>query len=174
MMLEQVKLDNKTQEMVKDALEHSGMNLADFIQQACRIYARTLIAKCRKRQETDLTTILTATLLNDAAYRTYPGRAEELTRRAIFAIMKHNNELAPDNDHRWCITQSAIVVLTGSRSKYVGNVLQKCQQMIDEHNQKYDLNWYSNRKGASRDIRNEIDLVKLVPDGLGASQICKN
>jgi hypothetical protein len=38
--------------------------------------------------------------------------------------------------------------------------------MIDDHNQKYGLNPYDNRKGNDRKIENEIDLVALVPDGL--------
>jgi len=84
----------------------------------------------------------------------------------IRAMMIHNNEVAVDNDHRWAITQSVITEITGSRASSVKPIVEEFKTMIDDHNAKYNLNNYSNRKGKGRDITQEIKLVDLVPDGI--------
>ncbi len=174
MTLEQLELDSETQQIVSDALNHSGMTLADFIRQACKVYAKTVTGKA-KQSEDDLSNVPTEQLLNPSQvvngkeirtkYYTHPGRAEELTKRAIVAIQRHNDN-APEKDQRWMITQTAIQALTGSRPATIKKNLEQYKGMIDDHNQKYGLNPYDNRKGNDRKIENEIDLVALVPDGL--------
>jgi hypothetical protein len=174
MTLEQLELDSETQQIVSDALNHSGMTLADFIRQACKVYAKTVTGKA-KQSEDDLSSVPTEELLNPSQvvdgkeirtkYYTHPGRAEELTKRAITAIQRHNDN-APEKDQRWMITQTAIQALTGSRPATIKKILEQYKGMIDDHNQKYGLNPYDNRKGNDRKIENEIDLVALVPDGL--------
>ncbi len=164
MNIEQLQLDSETHQIVEKALTHSGMSLADFTRQALRVYAKTITGKVSKHTE-DLAAVPTEKLLTDTAYGTHPSRPEELTKRAIRAIQIYNDEHATSNQDRWCITQSIICELTGSRASSVGKVLESFKTMIEAHNIKYELNSYSNRK-RGKDVHQEIRLAFLVPDGM--------
>jgi hypothetical protein len=165
MTIQQLDLDADTQEILESALAQSRMDLADFIKQAVRVYANTVTGKTRKQGE-DLSTVSTAELLNHARYRTHPGRADELSKRAIRAIKIYNSEIATENAARWMITQSAIASLTGSRQASIKEVLPKYQTSIDENNLNPDwgLTPYTNRKPVK--IEDAINISKLVPDGI--------
>lgn len=164
MTLDQLELDAETQQIVNDALEHSGMSLADFIKQACKVYAKTVTGKAKQSEE-DLSSVPTSALLIDPKYKTHPNRVEELVKRAIVAIMRSNDQ-APEQDQRWMITQTSLQALTGSRPAAIKKLLDKYKTMIDDHNAKYDLQPYDNRKGNGRKIEDEIAMLTLVPDGL--------
>jgi len=163
--IDQFNLDSESQSVVQDAIALSGMTLEEFTRQALRIYAKTITGKTRKQSE-DLTTVPSDKLLNDPAYSTHPGRAEELTKRAIKAIKYYNANVAVENADRWCITQSAIALLTGSRPSAVGKVLEQFKDDIESHNQSYNLDNYSNRKRGKPDIKETINLAELAIDGL--------
>jgi hypothetical protein len=96
---------------------------------------------------------------------THPGRAEELTKRAIRAIKYFNTNIATEESDRWCITQSAIASLTGSRASAIGKILEQYKTEKDDHNQTYGLDNYSNRKPGKK-IEEIINLSDLCPDGL--------
>lgn len=164
MDIKQLELDAETEGMVNQAIEQSGMNLAEFIQKACQVYAKTVTGKARKFEE-DLATVPTEKLLNDVAYSTHPGRPDELTKRAIRAIEIYNDEIATENKYRWCITQTIITELTGSRAESVKRIMGSLKQRIDDHNAKYELNPYSNRKRGI-ELKDEVKLTKLVPSGI--------
>jgi hypothetical protein len=163
--IEQLELDADTQQTLENALNQSGMALPNFIRQAIKVYAKTITGKTRKQSE-DLTTVSTDKLLNDPTYSTHPGRAEELTKRAIKAIKYYNANIATEQADRWCITQSAIALLTGSRPSTVGKVLEQFKDDIESHNQSYGLDNYSNRKRGKPSIEETINLTELTPDGL--------
>jgi hypothetical protein len=163
--IEQLELDADTQQTLENALNQSGMALPNFIRQAIKVYAKTITGKTKKHRE-DLSTVPTDKLLNDPIYSTHPGRAEELTKRAIKAIKYHNVNIATEKADRWCITQSAIASLTGSRASTVGKVLEQFKDDIDSHNQTYNLDNYSNRKRGKPSIEDTINLTELTPDGL--------
>lgn len=165
MTLEQLDLDTETKEIAQNAMEQLNIPLAELLKRSITFYSKTVVGKA-KRNEEDLSHIPTEKLLEDKEYSTHPSRADELTKRAIVAIKKNNSEIATENDNRWCITQSAIATLTGSKPATIGKTLKQFEGLINDHNQKYELNGYSNRKGKDRDILQEIDLVKLVPDGI--------
>jgi len=165
MTLEQLELDADTQQTLENALNQSGMALPDFIRQAIKVYAKTVTGKTRKQSE-DLATVPTDKLLKDPAYSTHPGRAEELTKRAIKAIKLYNANIASETADRWCITQSAIASLTGSRATTVKKVMEQFKDDIESHNQTYELDNYSNRKRGKPSIEETIDLTELTPDGL--------
>jgi hypothetical protein len=147
MTIEQLELDADTQQTLENALLQSGMALPDFIRQAIKVYAKTVTGKTRKQSE-DLATVPTDKLLNDPTYSTHPGRAEELTKRAIKAIKYYN------------------ALLTGSRPSTVGKVLEQFKDDIESHNQSYGLDNYSNRKRGKPSIEETINLTELTPDGL--------
>lgn len=163
--IDQFQLDGESHQLVQDAITLLGMTLEEFIRQALRVYAKTITGKSKKQSE-DLSTIPTDKLLADSTYSTYPGRAEELTKRAIKAIKYYNANIATEKADRWCITQSAIASLTGSRANTVGKVLEQFKDDIESHNQTYELDNYSNRKRGKPSIEETINLAQLTPDGL--------
>ena len=163
MNISQLQLDAESQQMVESAIAHSGMSLADFVRRACQVYAKTVTGK-HGQYESDLTAVSTDELLTSATYKTHPGRAEELTRRAIYALEIHNNN-STEKSQKWMITQTAIQSLTGSKPATIKAILEKYKTRLDDHNSKHELNPYDNRK-PGRKIDDEIDLTALVPDGL--------
>ncbi|MTJ10724.1 hypothetical protein [Anabaena sp. UHCC 0204] len=164
MKIETLQLDADTQQKVQDALDYSGMSLADFIQKACTIYATTLTGKA-KQFDSDLSGVETQELLS-AKYRTHPGRAREMVKRAIQAIKIHNSEIVSETGDRWHINQTAIQSLTGSKPQTVKEILTDYQDDIDSHNATHELTPYLNRKADKRKIEDVIDVVALVPDGI--------
>lgn len=166
MTIQQLDLDYETQEVLENALQQSGMDLEGFIKQAIKIYAKTVTGR-NKSISADLANVLTSELLDSPKYRTHPGRAVELTKRAIVAIKSYNSEIATENSQRWMITASAIASLIGSRQSTIKEIMQQFQTSIDENNlnPEWDLTPYSNRK-AGKNIDNEIQLSGLVPDGI--------
>ena len=164
MQIETLKLDADTQKKVQDALDYSGMSLADFIQKACTIYATTLTGKA-KQFDSDLSGVETQELLS-AKYKTHPGRAREMVKRAIQAIKIHNSEIVSDMADRWHINQTAIQSLTGSKPQTVKEILTDYQDDITSHNENYELTPYLNRKADKRKIEDVIDVATLVPDGI--------
>jgi hypothetical protein len=165
MNIEQLELDADTQETLETALLQSGMALPDFIRQAIKVYAKTITGKTRKQSE-DLALVPTDKLLNDPKYSTHSSRAEELTKRAIKAIKHYNAKVATEAADRWCITQSAIASLTGSRASTIKKAMEAFADDIDSHNQTYSLGNYSNRKRGKPGIEEKINLAELVADGL--------
>jgi uncharacterized protein YajQ (UPF0234 family) len=163
MNISQLQLDIETQEIVENAIAHSGMSLADFVRKACQVYAKTVTGK-QGQYESDLTTVSTQELLKHSAYKTHPGRAEELAKRAIYALETHNNNCT-EKSQKWMITQSAIQSLTGSKPATIKAILERYQTRLDDHNDKHELNPYDNRKAGLK-IDEDINLIKLVPDGV--------
>jgi hypothetical protein len=164
MKIEALQLDVETQQKVQDALDYSGMSLADFIQKACTIYATTLTGKA-KQFDCDLSGVETQELLS-AKYKTHPGRAREMVKRAIQAIKIHNSEMVSDTADRWHINQTAIQSLTGSKPQTVKEILADYQDDIDSHNANYELTPYLNRKADKRKIEDVIDVAALVPNAI--------
>jgi hypothetical protein len=162
MKIEQLNLDAETQQVVEDAIAHSGMSLAEFIRKACQVYAKTVTGKLNLAKE-DLSAVSTSDLLSEN-YKTHPGRAEELTRRAIYALEVHNNNCT-ERKEKWHINQTAIQTLTGSKPATIKKILESYQIRLDDHNTKHDLNPYDNRKAWIK-IDEAINLIELVPDGL--------
>lgn len=166
MSIEQLQLDAETTSILENALEQSGMGLPQFIQQAVRVYAKTIMGKTHRHAE-DLTTVSTQELLTGDAYKTHPGRARELVGRAIRAIKLYNSSpQIGSNADRWCITQSAIARLTGAKAKTIGEILEKqYKDDIASYNKTYEFTNYTNRK-PGKNIEEVIKLAELVPSGL--------
>ena len=116
--IEQYQFDSESQAIVENVFPLTDKSLPDFTRHAVLVYAKTISGKARKQSE-DLTTVPTENLLNDQTYSTHPGRAEELTKRAVRAIKLYNSTIATENADRWYISQSAIVALTRSRPSTV-------------------------------------------------------
>jgi hypothetical protein len=164
MKIEALQLDVETQQKVQDALDYSGMSLADFIQKACTIYATTLTGKA-KQFDSDLSGVETQELLS-TKYKTHPGRAREMVKRAIQAIKIYNSEMISETGDRWHINQTAIQSLTGSKPQTVKEILADYQDDITSHNENYELTPYLNRKADKRKIEDVIDVAALVPNGI--------
>ena len=157
-------IPTETQQKVQDALDYSGMSLADFIHKACTIYATTLTGKA-KQFDSDLSGVETQELLS-TKYKTHPGRAREMVKRAIQAIKIYNSEMISETGDRWHINQTAIQSLTGSKPQTVKEILADYQDDITSHNKNYELTPYLNRKADKRKIEDVIDVAALVPNGI--------
>ncbi|MBD2441009.1 hypothetical protein [Nostoc sp. FACHB-110] len=162
MNIAQLELDADTQKVVEVAIAYSGMSLAEFVRKACQVYAKTVTGKVKLADE-DLTSVPTAELMSEK-YKTHPGRADELTRRAIYALEVHNNNCTQRNQ-KWHINQTAIQTLTGSKPATIKKILENYQTRLDDHNTKHELNPYDNRKPGIK-IEEAIKLNELVPNGL--------
>jgi vacuolar-type H+-ATPase subunit H len=164
--IQQLDLDDETQQTLKEALSQSGMEIADFVKQAVKVYAKTITGKSKKHSE-DLSAVSTGELLTDSKYSTHPGRATELTKRTIQAIRIYNTEVATEPSDRWMITASAIASLIGSRQSTIKEIMPQYQTSIDENNlnPEWKLTPYSNRKPGKK-IDEIIQLAELVPDGI--------
>ncbi|MDF5718261.1 MAG: hypothetical protein PUP93_31435 [Rhizonema sp. NSF051] len=162
-----MELDAQTQQIVLDALKNSEKSLAEFIQLACKVYAKTINGK-HKHADGDLSSALTSELLDPEVtqYKTHPGKIKELTKRAIKAIQMYNDNCT-ETDQKWFLSATAINGLTGSRVQSVNKVLKDYKQMVDDHNNKHGLTAYTNRGSAkNRQIHLEIPMASLVRDGL--------
>lgn len=96
--------------------------------------------------------------LKSNSYKTHPGRADKLARRAIYALEMHNN----NSTEKAC----GILIRLLSNVSQVASLPQlKKFYRLNDHNAKHDLNPYDNRKGNGRKIDLEIDLVPLVRNG---------
>ncbi|MEA5517299.1 hypothetical protein [Nodularia sp. UHCC 0506] len=162
MNIAQLELDPDTQKMVEEAIAHTGISLAEFVQKSCAVYSSIVVGKAKMSND-DLTTVSTQDLLSNRVYKTHPNRAEELTRRAIYALENHNNNCT-EKSQKWHINQTAIQSLTGSKPATVKEILKGCQQRLDDHNAKHELNPYDNRKPGTK-LTEVIDLTALVPSG---------
>ncbi|MDF5714913.1 MAG: hypothetical protein PUP93_13770 [Rhizonema sp. NSF051] len=166
MHISQLEFDDETRLLVTDALVNSQKTLAEFVTQACKVYAKTVNG--RAKADTDLSTVPTSELLDTEInqYKTHPKKIEELTRRAIKAITTHNDKSA-ETDQKWFLSATAINGLTGSRVQSVNKILEDYKSMVDAHNDKHGLTAYTNRGSAkNRQIHLEIPLASLVPNGI--------
>ncbi|MFL9458410.1 hypothetical protein AB0758_46265 [Tolypothrix bouteillei VB521301_2] len=164
MTIENLNLDTETHAIVQDALNHSGMSLADFIKQACKVYGKTLVGKAT--QVNDLESISTEELLNNKKLRTLPGRAEELAKRAIQALISHNDN-ATEKSQKWFVSPAAINLLTGSKIPLIKQVFEQYKLMISDHNIKHQLSPYDHR-GTGRDIKSEVSITEVKEVNLAA------
>jgi hypothetical protein len=75
-----------------------------------------------------------------------PGSAEEKIRRAIKAIMEHNDYTAPSNSERWFIGVRSIQDVSGCNYAPIKKYVDDHKTMIDDHNAKHALSNQHNKK----------------------------
>jgi ribosomal protein S7 len=164
-LLNQLPFDEESLTIVKEAIALSNLSPTDFITQAtltqARIQTKIEVGKTQKQNQ-DLTTIPTEELLK-SAYKLHPTRTEELTRRAVRAICIYNDEIATEPQQRWFIGMLSIRALIVGSQPRIREAMRNMEVAIADHNAKYNLNQYHNRKKV--DIADVIDICKLVPDG---------
>ena len=81
-----------------------------------------------------------------------PGSAEEKIKRAVQAIMNFNDYSAVSNDERWAIVIRSVQALSGCNYPAVKNFMDTYSVMIADHNAKYGLTQYHNKRHANKDI----------------------
>gem|GEM_PF-4712042 len=141
MTLEYLELDHQTASRVNAALAHSGMTLPDFLKQACKVYSNLVMGRASQVND-NLSTVATEELRDSATYKTHPGRAVELLKRAIRAIKIHNAS-ATEVAYKWGITQTLLAELTGSKPSTLKELMKHFASDIDGYNERlmadYDL-----------------------------------
>jgi hypothetical protein len=85
------------------------------------------------------------------------GAVEEKIYRAFCAIANHNDN-APSNDDRWYIGSVTLSSVSGCNRQAVGDWVKTHQLTVDDHNNKYGLGQYHNKRHKGVEI---TDLVKL-------------
>jgi hypothetical protein len=75
-----------------------------------------------------------------------PGSAEEKIRRAVKAIMEHNDYKATSNNERWFLGVRSIQDLSGCNYTPIKKYLDERSTMIFDHNAKYGLSNQHNKK----------------------------
>ncbi len=75
-----------------------------------------------------------------------PGSAEEKIRRAVKAIMEHNDYRAPSNNERWFLGVRSIQDLSGCNYAPIKKYIDDHRTMIFDHNAKYGLSNQHNKK----------------------------
>jgi regulator of replication initiation timing len=85
------------------------------------------------------------------------GAVEEKIYRAFRAIADYNDN-APSNDNRWYIGSVTLSSVSGCNRQAIGDWVKTHQLTVDDHNNKYGLGQYHNKRHKGVEI---TDLVKL-------------
>jgi len=85
------------------------------------------------------------------------GAVEEKIYRAFRAIANYNDN-APSNDDRWYIGTTSLSEVSGCNRQAIGNWVKNHHHIVDDHNNKYGLGQYHNKRHKGVEI---TDLVKL-------------
>ena len=75
-----------------------------------------------------------------------PGSAEEKIRRAVKAILNHNDYTATSNNDRWFIGVRSIQDLSGCNYAPIKKFLEEFNVMISDHNNKHGLTNQHNKR----------------------------
>jgi hypothetical protein len=114
------------QEMVTAALDFSGMSEDEFIRKAIVSYARNFKPHAQAQVEEMVTSELIGSKIK--------GSSEELTRRAIDAIIQYNLN-QPERENRYQITVTGIKALTGCRHETIKQVIEEQETKIHDHHE---------------------------------------
>ncbi|WP_414579294.1 hypothetical protein [Anabaena sp. CCY 9402-a] len=164
-------LTAEEQELAKQAIALTGQSADALGYNSFMAYVKSVVAQHERLKQdfpyTDAREVSTEELLTKK-YNTFPGRGEELTRRAIAAIKIYNDNCT-EHSQRWYISPSIVQKLTGTKAETVAKVCAQFQDDIASHHAKYGFvdpkkDQYHNRK-PGQDIREQVDIVKLVPNG---------
>ncbi|HAG80487.1 MAG TPA: hypothetical protein DCL61_04775, partial [Cyanobacteria bacterium UBA12227] len=85
-----------------------------------------------------------------------PGSAEEKIKRAVQAIMNFNDYSAVSSDERWAIVIRSVQALSGCNYPAVKKFMDAYSMMIADHNAKYGLGQYHNKRHDKKDIATVI------------------
>ena len=85
------------------------------------------------------------------------GAVEEKIYRAFRAIANYNDN-APSNDDRWYIGTTTLSEVSGCNRQAIGSWVKTHQLTVDDHNNKYGLGQYHNKRHKGVEV---TDLVKL-------------
>ena len=84
------------------------------------------------------------------------GASDERIYRAFKAVCDYNDQ-APSNDQRWFIGNVTLRDLSGCNGMLVKDWMERHHQSVDDHNLKYGLGQYHNKRHRNIDV---VDVVK--------------
>lgn len=158
-MIEQ--LSPEVKEMAQTTMQAQGIEWFELIEKSLNQYCKGYVNRTQAQAD-EISEIETDRLLDDPALRTHPERAKELTKRAIIAIKRHNDN-QPSNAQRWMISASIIGQLIKSKTTTVNQYLQDFKDDIESYNINQQFGTMHNRgKGNISDF---VDLIALCPTG---------
>ncbi len=83
------------------------------------------------------------------------GAVEEKIYRAFRAIADYNDN-APSNNDRWYIGSVTLSSVSGCNRQAVGDWIKNHQHVVDDHNNKYGLGQYHNKRHKGVEITDLI------------------
>ncbi len=122
------------------------------VQQPVKSTAFKPIAAKPERQERDWT-LATAEELKASKAK---GAVDEKLFRAFQAVCDYNSNVATNNDERWFIGNVTLRDLTGCNGLVVKDWMERHQISIDDHNQKYGLGQYHNKRHKNTNVSDVI------------------
>lgn len=114
------------QEMVRAALDFSGMSEDEFVRKAIVSYARNFKPHAKVQVENLSTSELIGSKIK--------GSSEELSKRAIDAIIEYNLS-QPERENRYQISVTGIKALTGCRHEIIKQVIEEQETKIHDHHE---------------------------------------
>lgn len=143
------KLPDLTSEQVdllNNAVEVSGMSVKELAK-------RGLIAECKKAVTLSAKQASLADVdSEDLREMTFKGVAATRIEKAITRIREYNDN-QPDNQTRYCISESLVASVTGSNRNAIKDYFKAHKDEIVSHNGKYGLTNESNRKGKGINVK---------------------
>lgn len=87
------------------------------------------------------------------------GATDERILRAFRAVSDYNDYVATSNDDRWFIGAVTLRSLTNCNGTLVSEWIEQHKQAVEDHNNKYQLGQYHNKRHKGKSI---TDVVKLI------------
>ena len=117
---------------------------------------KLIAVKKESKPPEDFSTWSNQDLILDNKKKHTPGSAYEKIERGLKAIMDYNNYTATSNQERWFVSIRSIQALTGCRHSAVQKYVKTKQILLDDHNNKFGLNRYTNR-------RRDKEIYEVIP-----------
>lgn len=76
----------------------------------------------------------------------------------IGGAIANYNDKAPSNDDRWYIGSVTLSSVSGCNRQAVGDWIKSHQHIVDDHNNKYGLGQYHNKRHRGIEITNKVKL----------------
>lgn len=148
-LIELLSLDDETVETLTQAAKKSGLGIAEIIKRGALIEAKTQLTKVQNEID------FSAMTHEEVAASNSKESSQELAKRAIEAIIEHNDYQATEHDQKWYVSQGFVSTFLKEKlganvhAATVKKVIQQQKTRINDHNSKHELVPLSNRKGTN-------------------------
>jgi Spy/CpxP family protein refolding chaperone len=158
--LDILEVPEKTRDLFRQAMALSGTtDVLSFILTLAEPEAQRLVNQEVRHNSQYYETLSTDDLF---ATRDDPGARQELYRRAVYAVMKYNQEHSLRE--RWYLSDRALQGLAGGRKDFIKLYKEAHAEEIETHHRDLDIQEGFNRKPGNPQIQDIIQLPKNATD----------